>query len=156
MSDKELIWVSKEVKAIYENLDSDQEKLRIIEETIKSRKEDITYTIESLDDDLLRFKAFALKYKTELQKVYEEQNNQLEKLFEDIGGMQDNIYLKIEQAKKQLNPITDKVKEINKTLDNVNTYKIERLIELIEKFNRMSEENKMLFELLIRHTDISR
>lgn len=99
MNDKKLIWVSEEVANIYENLDSDQEKLRIVEETIKNRKLDITYTIESLDDDLLRFKAFALKYKTEIQKVYEEQNNQLEKLFEDIGGMQNNIYLKIEQAK---------------------------------------------------------
>jgi mevalonate kinase len=106
-----------------------------------------------LYDDLLRFKAFALKYKTEIQKVYEEQNNQLEKLFEDIGGMQNNIYLKIEQAKKQLYPITDKVKEINKTLDNVNTYKIERLIELLETFNRMSEENKRLFEILIKESN---
>jgi len=154
MSDnKELIWVPREIKEVLEKMDSDNEKLRIVDEYINSRKVEITYTIEALDDDLLRFKAFSLKYKTELQKVYEEQNAKLEKLFEDIGGMQDNIYLKIEQAKKQLNPITDKIKEVNKTLDNINTYKIERLIELLEKFNRMSEEDKRLFEILIKESN---
>jgi len=151
---KELIWVSKDIKVIFESLDSDHEKLRIVDELIKDRKLGITQDIESLDDDLLRFKAFSLKYKTELQKVYEDQNDKLGKLFEDIGDISSKMYLKIEETKNKLNPITDKIKEVNKTLESLNTYKIERVIELIDKFNRMSEEDKRLFEILIKQTDI--
>jgi len=154
LEQKELIWVSKEVKTIFESLDSDHEKLKIVDDLIKNRKLDITYAIESLDDDLLVFKAFSLKYKTELQKVYDEQSDKLEKLFENCGDIQSKMYLKIEETKTKLNPITDKIKAINETLDKVNTYKIEKLIELIEKFNRMSEEDKRLFEILIKQSDI--
>jgi len=151
---KELIWVSKEVKTIFESLDSDHEKLRIVDELIKDRKLGITQDIESLDDDLLRFKAFSLKYKTELQKIYEDQNDKLGKLFEDIGDISSKMYLKIEDTKNKLNPITDKIKEVNKTLESLNTYKIERVIELLNTFNKMSEEDKRLFEILIKQTEI--
>jgi len=146
MSNKELIWVSSELKDVYEKVDSDQEKLNIVEELINSRKIDITYAIEALDDDLLRFKAFSLRYKTELQKVYDDQSEKLEKIFDDCGDIQSKMYLKIEETKTKLNPVTDKIKEINVALEKVNTYKIERVIELIEKFNRMNEEDKRLFE----------
>ena len=155
MSNKELIWVPKEIKEVLEKMDSDNEKLRIVDEYINNRKLDITYSIEALDDDLLRFKAFSLKYKTELQKVYQEQGDKLEKLFEDCGDIQSKMHLKIEETKNKLDPIVSKIKSINETLDKVNTYKIEKVIELIEKFNRMSEEDKRLFEMLIKHTDIS-
>jgi len=151
---KELIWVSSEVKEIYEKMDSDHEKLRIVNELIATRKKDITFDIEALDDDLLRFKAFSLKYKTELQKVYEEQSTKLEQLFEDCGDIQSKMYLKIEETKGKLDPIISKIRSINETLDKVSTYKIEKVIELIEKFNRMSEEDKRLFEILIKQTDI--
>jgi len=154
-NEKELIWVAKEVKEVYEKMESDHEKLRIVNELINSRKLDITYAIESLDDDLLRFKAFSLRYKTELQKVYDDQSDKLEKLFEDCGGVQDKMYLKIKETQDRLDPITSKIKSINETLDKINTYKIERVIELIDKFNRMSEEDKRLFEILIKQTDIS-
>ena len=154
LEQKELIWVSKEVKTIFESLDSDHEKLRIVDELIKDRKLGITQDIESLDDDLLRFKAFSLKYKTELQKVYDEQSDKLEKLFENCGDIQSKMYLKIEETKTKLNPITDKIKEVNKTLESLNTYKIERVIELLNTFNKMSEEDKRLFEILIKQTEI--
>ena len=155
MSNKELIWVPKEIKEVLEKMESDNEKLRIVDEYINNRKLDITYSIEALDDDLLRFKAFSLKYKTELQKVYQEQGDKLEKLFEDCGDIQSKMHLKIEETKSKLDPIVNKIKSINETLDKVNTYKIEKVIELIEKFNRMNEEDKRLFEMLIKHTDIS-
>jgi len=152
---KELIWVPKAMKETIEKMDSDQEKLKLVDEYIKNRKLDITYSIESLDDDLLMFKAFSLKYKTELQKVYEEQGDKLEKLFEDCGDIQSKMHQKIKETKDKLEPIISNIKSINETLDKVNTYKIEKVIDLIEKFNRMSEDDKRLFEMLIKQTDIS-
>jgi hypothetical protein len=66
--------------------------------------------------------------------------------------MQDKIYLKVEQAKKELKPVLDKVKEINTALDGINVYKIDKLMELIRTFNRMSDDEKRLFEILIKET----
>lgn len=155
MNDKELIWVPAKLKETLEKMNSDEEQLKIVEKYINDRKLDISNDIEALDDDLLRFKAFALKYKTEIKAVYNEQSDILYKLFEDCGDIQSKMYLKIEETKKKLNPITEKIKEINFVLDKINIYKIEKVIELIEKFNRMSEEDKRLFEILIKQTDIS-
>lgn len=145
----ELIWVSKEMAEIYNKMESDDEKLKCVAKYIDSKKQTITADIEALDDDLLRFKAFALKYKTEIEKVYNEQSDALEKVFLDCGDVQSKMYLKIEETKKALLPIVDKIKEVNKTLDNINTYKIERMIELIHKFSVMNDEEKRILEIII-------
>jgi len=79
-NEKELIWVTKEQAEIFKELDSNDNQRNFVDKLIKERKLDIENSIESLDDDLLRLKSFTLTYKTELRKVYDEQDKALEEL----------------------------------------------------------------------------
>ena len=149
-NDRELIWVDKDVAKKYMDLGTDVEKLKLVNDVIKERGLDITTDIESLNDDLLRFKAFALNYSTEFKKAYQEQLSNLEKFHEENGYIYDEISKKAREMKSGIGFIGNEIKELNNQMSKIDTYKIERMIGLIEKFNGMSSEDKRIFELIMK------
>jgi len=149
-NDRELIWVDKDVAKKYMDLSTDTEKLKLVNDVIKERGLDITTDIESLNDDLLRFKAFALNYSTEFKKAYQEQTDKMEKFYETNGYIFDRISTQTRKLQSEVSKIGDEIKELNNQMDKIETYKIERLIGLIEKFNGMSSEDKRIFELILK------
>lgn len=149
MDDKELIWVTKEQAKTFKDLETDISKKNFVDKLIKERKLDIQYSIESLDDDLLRLKAFALTYKTELSKVYEEQDKVLEELWETHASKIYELKQKIQQLKPDLEKVAKEIGELNKSLSNVSTYAIDRLVEVVHKVNSMSDADKKLMTDLI-------
>lgn len=149
MDDKELIWVSKGMAKRYQEIESDEKKLELVEKLINDRKSDIKDTIASLDDDLLLFKAFATRYKIEFEKVAKEQNEQMNTVFDNCTYVGDAIYVKVKEVTNKLKPISDEIKNINKCLADVSTYKLETMFTLVEKFSRMSSEEKEMFRLLL-------
>jgi hypothetical protein len=96
MEDKELVWVSKEIKETLDKAESQEEQERIFYKVIEDKKIDIKTQIESLEDDVLLFKGLGIKYKNELEKIYNQQSEQLEKLWENFNA-DDKIY---KQTKK--------------------------------------------------------
>lgn len=154
MSDRELIWVSQEQAKIFNELDSEKNQKSFVDKLITERKLDIQNSIEALDDDLLRLKAFALNYKTELKKVYDEQDKALEELWESHD---EKIY-ELKEKIKQLNPELENVKkqilELNKVMDSVSTYNVDKLIEVVHKVNGMSDADKKLMVELINMSQV--
>jgi len=149
-NNRELIWVDKEIARKYKELESDTEKLKLVNEVIKNKGLDITADIENLNDDLLRFKAFALNYSTEFEKTYKEQTDKMEKFHETNGYIFDKISTQTRKLQNEVSKISDEIKELNNQMDKIETYKIERMIGLIEKFNGMSSEDKRIFELIMK------
>ena len=148
MMEKELVWVSKEIKEALEKAESQEEQEKIFFKVIEDRKFDIKTQIESLDDDVLLFKGIGIKYKTELEKIYNQQSEQLEKLWEDFNAG-DRIYKQAKQIEKDLQPIVNTIELINKRLSDISTWKIENMIDLINKFNNMSDSTKEMLKILI-------
>lgn len=150
MDGKELIWVSTELKEAWDKADSDEEQSKIFFKVIEDKKLDIKYEIESLEEDVLLFKGLGIRYKIELEKVYNEQSTQLEKMWEDFN-CSDKIAKQAQKIKSTLSPVIETMKSINKEFDSVSTYKVENLIEVIEKFNNMTATDKKLLEILLNN-----
>jgi predicted nucleic acid-binding Zn-ribbon protein len=155
MDNQELIWVTKEQAKIFNELGSDINKKTLIDELISRRKVDIQSSIESLDDDLLRLKAFALTYKTELKKVYDEQDKALQDLWESSDAKIHELKGKIQQLKPELQNVKNQIDEVNKFMNGVSTYGIDKLIEMVHKINNMSEADKKLITDLINLTKMN-
>ena len=51
--------------------------------------------------------------------------------------------------KKDVYSITKDIKDISKELEGLNIYKLERIIELINTYNNMSESDKEVFKLIL-------
>lgn len=151
MSDKkELIWVTEEFKKEWDNLNSEEEQKKMFFKAIENKKLDVKHEIESLEEEVLIFKAIGLRYKSELEKVYNEQSSQLEKIWEEFN-CGDKIYKQALQIKEDLKPIVETIRSINREFDNVSTYKIENLISVIEKFNSMTHSDKQLLTILLNN-----
>ena len=148
MEDRELLWVPKKLKEDWEKAFSEEEQIKIFYKAIEDKKFDIKNEIESLDEQVLIFKGIGLKYKNEFEKVYSEQAQQIEKIWMDFN-CGDKIYKQAKKIKDDLAPISECISSINSTLNNLSIYKIQDLINLIEKFNSMSDKDKELLKLLI-------
>ena len=150
MNGKELLWVSTELKEAWDKADSDEEQSKIFLKAIEDKKIDVKYQIENLEEDVLLFKGIGIRYKIELEKVYNEQSNQLEKMWEDFN-CNDKIAKQAQKIKNTLSPVIEIMKSINKEFDSVSTYKVENLISVIEKFNNMTSTDKKLLEILLNN-----
>lgn len=148
MSDKELIWVPKELKDAWDKVESEEEQKKVFFRAIEDRKLDIKNQIESLEEEVLLFKGIGIRYKTELEKIYNEQSAQLEKIWEDFNAG-DKIYKQAKKIENDLRPIILTIQQINNSISNFSTYKIEKLIEVIDKFSRMSDNEKHMIKVLI-------
>lgn len=120
-----------------------------IQELIDKITRDTSLMEECLDDKFLAFKLHSKKVRDEYENAV---NEAIEKT--------ENIYDKCEEKIKQSQPTIDKtnkevekllstVNQLNKCLENVSFYKIERLLELVEKFNKMSDSDKAVLTKLV-------
>jgi hypothetical protein len=85
MDNQELIWVTTELKKEWDKANSEEEQTKVFLKAIENREIDIIGQIEGLEEDVFLFKGIGIKYKTELEKVYNEQSSQLEKIWEDFN-----------------------------------------------------------------------
>jgi hypothetical protein len=148
MDNKELLWVPVELKEAWDKAGSEEEQTKIFLKAIENKKLDVKCQIESLEEDVLLFKGIGIRYKNELEKVYNEQSTQLEKIWEDFN-CGDKIARQAQKIKSTLSPVIETMKSINKEFDSVSTYKVENLISVIEKFNNMTAADKKLLEILL-------
>lgn len=120
-----------------------------IQELMDKITRDTSLMEECLDDKFLAFKLHSKKVRDEYENAV---NEAIEKT--------ENIYDKCEEKIKQSQPTIDKtnkevekllstVNQLNKCLENVSFYKIERLLELVEKFNKMSDSDKAVLTKLV-------
>jgi len=149
MENKELIWVTKEVAEEYKALDSDIVKADLVNELIRRKKISIDGDLESLEDDLIRFKGFASNYANRFKKAYEEQGDKINQIWEDCQEPIDKIHSKTKQMTNSIEKLHKDVKKISDELDNFNTYKIEKVIDLIDQYNRMTDEDKQIFSVIL-------
>ena len=147
--DKELIWVKKEIAEEYKSLESDIKMADMINDIIRRKKVDISDDIENLDDDLIRFKGFCLNYANKFKEAYNEQTENIEKIWEDCNEPISNIVSKTSHIKKEISGISGDIRNISASINDLDTYKLDRIIGIIEKYNSMTDDDKEIFKLIL-------
>jgi len=157
MSDKELIWVQKDLAQKFNNLSSSEEQEKLVTNIINDKKLDITNEMEYLEENLLMFKGVCLKHKNELTKVYNEETSKLEDMYDHVGEMRQGIDKSAKQLTDALIPLQKTVsdlkndmKSISDELKHINVYGIERFLELVDKINAMDEGSKEMLKFLMK------
>lgn len=155
------VWLEK-----LEQLDSIERQEKWFFDKIEERKIDIDTEIESLNDDLLKFKAFGLRYKKELDKIYNKQLKQFEKIWED-NNISDKTSNVITDIKHEIDTISDNIKQfdtqivnaksniinMNNEIDNLNLRKLKKVVNLLDKINDMSKEDKEILKLIVNNKE---
>jgi len=132
---------------------SRKEQEDIFFKAIADRKRDVKNDIEALDDDLLLFKAFGVKYQNELEKIYNDQYSKFEAVWEKLNAS-DMVYGKLKELESKTKQFKQDIESINNSIDHVSLYKIEKVIEIVDKFNRMSEDDKGIIKYLLEQKSV--
>ena len=152
----DLVWLPKSVADKVKQLETVEEADRLVQEYIKTKRQDFNRELESLDDDVLIFKGSCLKHRQELKKVYVEQSELLDKLWEDCGDMGSKIHRHAVALAAELAPLTAEVKnlkasidEVRRLIDNVSFYPQQTFIQTVESVARMDDKTKGLLRDLL-------
>lgn len=124
-----------------------------IEEQIERITKDTTIMGECLEDNFLQFKLHSKKVRDEYEKAVDETLEKSEKLWEACDNRIAAFEPTLEKCKNGINKLAKTLSELNERLNDIPFYKIDRLFELIEKFNNMSASDK---DILIKLINISK
>lgn len=154
--EKDLVWLPKSVAAKVKLVETVEEADNMIQEYIKTKRQDFTRELENLDDDVLIFKGVCLKHRQELKKVYDEQTDLLDKLWEDCGDMGSKIHEHAVALAAELAPLTAEVKnlkssieEVKRLIGQVDFYPQQTFIQTVESIARMDDKTKGLLRDLL-------
>ena len=156
MEEKDLVWLPKSVADKVKQIETVEEADSMIQEYIKTKRQDFIRELENLDDDVLTFKGVCLRHRQELKKVYVEQADLLDKLWEDCGDMGSKIHKHAVAMAAELAPLTAEVKslkssieEVKKLIGQVNFYPQQTFIQTVESVARMDDKTKGLLRDLL-------
>ena len=156
MEERDLVWLPKSVAAKVKLVETVEEADSMIQEYIKTKRQDFTRELENLDDDVLMFKGVCLRHRQELKKVYDEQVDLLDRLWEDCGGMGSEIHKHAVGMAAELAPLTAEVKnlkssieEVKKLIHEVSFYPAQQFVSTVESVARMDDKTKGLLRDLL-------
>ncbi len=154
-SEKRHIYVDKEFADKYEELESSKGQAEIAKEILAAKKIDISKELDQLDDDMVRFKSVCLIHKQELAKVYDEQNDLVEKLISEMWDCKPQaqaaavkLAAEIEPLSSIVNALETSVTKLKGDLNSLDIYGMDRLIELTEKLSSLDSASLEIFKFL--------
>lgn len=121
-----------------------------IEKQIKRITSDTDLMGECLEENFLNFKLHSKKVRDEYEKAVTEEISKTEKVWEKCDEMIANSKPSINKVTNQLLGLKKSISEIDKALDIISVYKAEKVIELIDKVNSMSEKDKEILLKIIK------
>jgi len=156
MSDKELIWVSKDLAESFNKLDTTQEQEIMVKKIIENKRLDLESEYDLLEESMLVFKGVCLKHKNDLDSVYKEQSQKLYGLWEDMGDVSSEVKKHSDSLKSQLNGLKSEVDSVasstnhlEKQLSNLNVHSAGRVVELAKTISNMDDSTKSIMKFLV-------
>lgn len=125
-----------------------------IEEQIKRITSDTDLMGECLEENFLNFKLHSKKVRDEYEKAVTEEISKTEKVWEKCDELIANSKPRITKVTNQLLDLKKSISEIDKALDVISVYKAEKVIELIDKVNSMSEKDKEILLKILKNDSL--
>ena len=157
--DKELIWVEKEFAKQHKELMSDKnrrdEQLKVFQEYIDGIKDssvrEFKANLESLEEDAAMYTGLMLKVKKTFEAAKNEQLTASYDLWENFEKQLPSTRDKIETITKLIQPLSEQVEHLNKELNKISTFDIERIAEAIRSLASLSGDKKDMIDFLIQN-----
>ena len=120
-----------------------------IQELIDKITKDTALIEECLDDKFLAFKLHSKKVRDEYEKAVNEAIEKTENVWDKCEEKIKESQPTINKTNQEITKLLKTVNQLNERLENVSFYKIERLLELVENFNKMSDSDKAVLTKLV-------
>jgi len=142
--EKELAWLPKSLCSKLKRSQDKGEQEKMILDFISQSERDLEYSIESLEDDVIRFKGAMLKARKEFEIAKDEQLNSNYELWEKFDKELPKVEQKVKTIVAKLEPIRNEIDSINTLLSKVESYKIDNFVETLEKAERILRDQNLM------------
>lgn len=154
MKDKELIWVDADFAKKYNALESDTEKIKQFEEflagvSVQSKNDHIA-NLESMEEEVAIYRGAMLKAKQSWSAAKDEALSASYTLWEQFDKERPNVNKKVAEVVASLNPLVDKLAQIDAALSKLNVYQLDKMVDLLERVQRLDERSRLIFESAIK------
>lgn len=148
---KRHVYVDDEWADRIEEAQSDESKLNIINEFIDSTKRSYRLDYQSLQEDVLMYKALMLETKKAFKEASEEHVKGCYELWENFEKEISGLKGKTSSLVKVLAPVKEEIKTIKQNLDSVSLWQIKELLEIIERISMLSSDNSDIIKFLLNN-----
>ena len=142
--------VAEKVKGYEDNI---EEREKIVLQYLNEGKEQLKSEINYIKESLGFYKELTDNLKSCFEKVEKEFKESLQEIYETteedyIKMYRRNIDL-IDKAKCSVNKVKEEMKDLQMSVRDCNIYGVDKLLEVVERFSRMSEKEKDLLSKLL-------
>jgi hypothetical protein len=134
--EKELVWLPKDVAEKVLQLEEAKKSGDLVLEYIEQAKRDLNISLESLDEDVIQFKAqmISARKKFEEAKTVELAANY--EVWEKFDLEKAGIRKKAQDLKQELQPMIDELNQVKRLMSEINSYDISNLLKIIKEVNQ--------------------
>lgn len=134
--EKELVWLPKSVAKQVQEVIEEKAKETVILRFIEDSKRDIQICLESLDEDVIRYKGAMIRARKAFEEAKNEQLTANYEMWEAFQKELPNVETKIQKMKEKILPLKKELDEIKTLIDGVRTWDIEELLKSVESVSR--------------------
>jgi DNA anti-recombination protein RmuC len=117
----------------------------------------ISNSVENLDEDVLIFKGKLASYKKAFKEAYESADNDMYSFWEEFDKNLSKKYKSMSKKMDNINRIYEnefekkknQIERLSKSMESLNTYQFEKIINFLRSFESLSSESKELFKGLM-------
>lgn len=107
--------------------------------------------LESLDDETTRFKASLIKARCDFKQVKDEELQTFYNIWENFDIEIQKLRDKVAEVKEIMNPVKKEIEEINKVLTEIDIWRMNGVVDVVEKFRNLYGTEKKIMEFLINN-----
>jgi len=137
-TDKEIVWLPIDLAKKVKDAESTKELDALIIGYLDESRGEVKANLESLDADLLQYRAMMTKAKVAFREAKDEQCTASYELWENFDKELPKVKEKIMRIVRILNPLSKQLKEIDDLMRKINTYQLEKVAELLSRIENAS------------------
>ena len=143
------LWVDAETEKRYNQLKGTIPDDDILQQYINETQKQIKFDLEELDYEILQYKAKVSKWHRTIKEAYDELSNKGYEIFEKFDEARPSFNRKMEEFIASAKPVKSILNDIEKSIANIDTWQIDKLLELISRISQMSVKEKEMLKFLI-------
>ena len=157
MTNKTHVYINEEFAKQIQAADNDpllQEK--VIEDIIKRKQLEVECEMSILDEQVLQFKLVSSRFERSLSEAYEQQEEKLQKLIDTVSSQHDKVReasiklsSNIYPLKNEVNNMVDTLEKFDRRLTDINTYRIEKFLDILERISQLDEKSQTVLAGLL-------
>ena len=144
------VYISEEFAEQIKAADGDKRlQVKVIDDIIKRKYNEIKFEMDTLDEQLLQFKLIGTRFEKSLADAYEEQETRIQGLIDKISSQYEAVNSTAKVLARQIAPLTQevdsicgKMEDFSKRINSLNTYSLKEMLDIVERIANLDDKSR--------------